>query len=53
MNIFDMGGYGVFVWSSVALGLAVYAWNLLIPSIQRRAVIDQIAEADVNDEDQT
>lgn len=45
-EIFDMGGYGVFVWSSVLLGLATYVWNLVAPTMQRRAVIDRIAEGD-------
>lgn len=44
--MFDMGGYEVYVWSSVLLGVAVYAWNLVSPSVQRRAVLARLAAGD-------
>ena len=45
MNEFwSMGGYGLFVWGSYAAGLAVFAWNLLAPRWQRRAVLKRLAE---------
>jgi heme exporter protein CcmD len=43
-DVFDMGGYGFYVWSSVLLGVAVFAWNLLAPALQRRAIEQRLAE---------
>lgn len=45
-EMFKMGGYEVYVWGSVLLGVAVYAWNFLAPSLQRRAVLERLAEGD-------
>lgn len=47
--LFDMGGYELYVWGSVALALAVFVWNLLAPAVQRRAVIAQLAESDADE----
>lgn len=40
--IFDMGAYGFYVWGSVLLGVAVYAWNCLAPALERRAVMQRL-----------
>lgn len=37
-EFFEMDGYAVYVWGSYAAGLAVFAWNLLAPAIERRAL---------------
>ena len=44
--MFEMGGYEVYVWGSVSLAVAVYAWNLVAPALQRRAVLARLAEGD-------
>ena len=45
-RLFDMGGYEVYVWSSVLLAVAVYAWNLFAPVLQRRAVLQRLVDAE-------
>lgn len=47
--LFDMGGYELYVWGSVLLGLATFAWNVLAPALQRRAVLTQIDDPDSDD----
>jgi heme exporter protein CcmD len=48
--MFDMGAYGFYVWSSVLLGMAVYAWNLLAPALGRRAVMQQLDDPEADEE---
>lgn len=43
-TLFDMGGYEFYVWTSVGLGLVVMAWNFIAPALQRRAVLEHLAE---------
>ena len=43
-NLFEMGGYEFYVWGSIGLGLATFAWNLLSPMWQRRDVMRQLVE---------
>ncbi|MGQ0620829.1 MAG: heme exporter protein CcmD [Panacagrimonas sp.] len=45
-QLFDMGGYELYVWSCVGLGLAVFIWNALAPRWQRRAVMTRLEESD-------
>lgn len=45
-ELFSMGGYERYVWGSVLLGVATFAWNLLAPALQRRAVMRQLADGD-------
>lgn len=45
-----MGGYEVYVWGSMALGLAVFAWNVLAPGWQRRAVMARLEDPDEDDQ---
>lgn len=43
MNDFlAMGGYAPFVWGSYAATLAVFAWNVLAPRLQRRQTLRRI-----------
>lgn len=42
--LFEMGGYGVYVWGSIGFALAVFAWNLAAPALQRRHVMAQISD---------
>lgn len=42
--VFDMGGYEVYVWGSMALGLAVFAWNVIAPRLQRAALLRRLAD---------
>lgn len=37
-----MGGYGAYVWSAYGIALAVLAWQLATPLLQRRQIIKQI-----------
>ena len=37
-----MGGYAVYVWGSYAATAAVFAWNLIVPRLQRRAVLREL-----------
>ncbi|MDE2150277.1 MAG: heme exporter protein CcmD [Gammaproteobacteria bacterium] len=39
-----MGGYAVYVWPAYALGLAVLAWNWLVPEAHRRALLRRLDE---------
>lgn len=48
-ELFNMGGYELYVWGSMVLGLMTFAWNLLAPGVQRRAVIAQISDNDAED----
>jgi heme exporter protein D len=41
----QMGGYAFYVWGSYAAGLAVLAWNVLAPRLERRAVLRRLREA--------
>lgn len=45
-QLFNMGGYEFYVWGSVGLGLAVFAWNVIAPARQRRALIEQLTSGD-------
>ncbi len=37
-EFWSMGGYAAYVWGSYAAGLAVFAWNVLAPLLERRAL---------------
>ena len=37
-EFWNMGGYGLYVWGSYGFGLAVFAWNLLAPALERRSL---------------
>lgn len=44
--MFEMGGYEIYVWGSVLLAVAVYAWNLFAPVLQRRAVLERVVDSE-------
>ncbi len=37
-DFLNMGGYAVYVWGSYAAAAAVFAWNLAVPLLRRRAL---------------
>jgi heme exporter protein CcmD len=42
----SMSGYGLYVWSSVGLGIAVFIWNAVAPKLQRRDVMERLASGE-------
>jgi heme exporter protein CcmD len=50
-GLFAMGGYGVYVWGSIGFTLAVYAWNLAAPALQRRALMQRLSDPDFPEDD--
>jgi heme exporter protein D len=36
---FDMGGHGLYVWSSYFIALLIFAWNVVQPLRRRRQVV--------------
>jgi heme exporter protein CcmD len=49
--LFEMGGYGVYVWGSVGLALAVFAWNLVAPALERRALLQRLADPEMEEDE--
>ena len=49
-EVFDMGGYELYVWGSMALALVVFAWNVFAPALQRRSVMKTLLEVDESEE---
>ncbi len=43
-DFLDMGGYGAYVWSAYGLALVVLVANLLSPLLQRRRLLDELAQ---------
>ena len=39
---FDMGGHGLYVWSSYFIALLIFAWNVVQPLRRRRQVVASI-----------
>lgn len=37
-EFWSMGGYAAYVWGSYGAGLAVFAWNVLVPWRVRRSL---------------
>ena len=44
-EFWSMGGYAAYVWGSYGFALAVFAWNLAAPVIERRALRQRLREA--------
>jgi heme exporter protein D len=42
-EMFDMGKYGVYVWSSYAIFGAMLAWDALMPRLRTRRVLRDLA----------
>jgi heme exporter protein CcmD len=43
-DFLNMGGYAAYVWCSYATAAAVFAWNLVVPRLQRRALRRQLEQ---------
>ena len=43
-ELFDMGKYGFYVWTSYALFALMLAWDLLMPRLRMRRVLREIAQ---------
>ncbi|AMO57538.1 heme exporter protein CcmD [Endozoicomonas montiporae] len=41
-SLMDMGGHGVYVWSTYGVGLLVVLYNILAPVLRNRQVIHSI-----------
>jgi heme exporter protein D len=39
-----MGGYAFYVWGSFGVAAVVWAWNLLVPRLQRKQILKQLTE---------
>jgi heme exporter protein D len=42
----SMGGYAFYVWGSYLAGAAVFAWNLLMPALRRRQILQRLVEGE-------
>ena len=42
-HLLHMDGHGIYVWSAYAIGLVVIFYNIIVPVLQRRRIIQQIA----------
>ncbi|RVU30291.1 heme exporter protein CcmD [Neptunomonas marina] len=42
-DFFNMGGHGIYVWLSYALGLLLFAGNLLLPAKARKDLLKTLA----------
>jgi heme exporter protein D len=43
-EFWSMGGYALYVWGSFGAALAVFAWNVVAPRLERRAVLRRLRE---------
>jgi heme exporter protein CcmD len=48
-EFWSMGGYAFFVWGSYAAGLAVFAWNVLMPHLHRKTLLKKLRNAQGGD----
>lgn len=48
-EMFEMGKYGAYVWSSYAIFGAALAWDLLMPRLRTRRVLRDIARRQQRD----
>ena len=51
-DLFEMGGYGAYVWGSMGFALTVFAWNLVGPAMQRRELIRRLADPEAMEDDE-
>lgn len=42
-SFLHMGGYAAYVWTSYGITAAVLLWNLLMPVLQRKQLLRQLA----------
>lgn len=50
-NVFDMGGYELYVWGSFGCTLAVLAWNGWAPAAARRKLMQELDVEEDQSED--
>jgi heme exporter protein D len=43
-DFFGMGGYALYVWGSFGATLAVFAWNVLAPRVERARLLRVLRE---------
>lgn len=43
-EMLHMAGHGIYVWTAVLVTLALIAWLIINPLLQRRHVIEEIAQ---------
>jgi heme exporter protein CcmD len=43
-GMLHMAGHGIYVWTAVLVTLALIAWLIINPLLQRRHVIEEIAQ---------
>jgi heme exporter protein D len=43
-ELFDMGKYGFYVWSSYALFAAMLVWDIVLPRLRERRVLRAVAQ---------
>jgi heme exporter protein CcmD len=43
-EFWSMGGYAVFVWGSYGAALAVFAWNVVAPRLERQSVLRRLKD---------
>ena len=51
-GLFEMGGYGVYVWGSVGFALAVFVWNVAAPALQRRELMQKLSDPESMEDDE-
>jgi heme exporter protein D len=51
-GLFEMGGYGAYVWSSIGFALAVFGWNWMAPTLQRRALMQRLSDPEAMEDDE-
>ncbi len=51
-GLFEMGGYGMYVWGSIGTAVVVFAWNLVAPALQRRELLQRLADPDAMEDDE-
>lgn len=51
-GLFEMGGYGIYVWGSIGTAVAVFAWNLVVPALQRRELMQRLSDPEAMENDE-
>ena len=51
-TLFEMGGYGAYVWGSIGSALGVFGWNLIAPALQRRELMQRLSDPETLEEDE-
>ncbi|MDN5873474.1 MAG: heme exporter protein CcmD [Sinobacteraceae bacterium] len=43
-GFWQMGGFAFYVWSAYGAAVLIFAWNLLVPRLRRRALLRELVE---------